>query len=88
VKYDESYERPSEVDALIGDPSLAQQLLGWKAQTHAPELAKITVEADIAAASDSMLGTPSRRISPGQGPPARRCRDMSSQGPAQGPGIS
>jgi GDPmannose 4,6-dehydratase len=23
VKYDESYERPSEVDALIGDPSRA-----------------------------------------------------------------
>jgi GDPmannose 4,6-dehydratase len=46
VVYDESYERPTEVDALIGDPSKAQSLLGWKAQTHAPELGRIMVDAD------------------------------------------
>jgi GDPmannose 4,6-dehydratase len=46
VKHDPRYERPSEVDALIGDPSKAHDLLGWKAEKHAPELARIMVEAD------------------------------------------
>lgn len=30
VRYDPKYERPSEVDALIGDASKAEELLGWK----------------------------------------------------------
>ncbi len=47
VQYDERYERPTEVDALIGDSSKAQKLLGWKAQTHAKELAELMVDADI-----------------------------------------
>jgi GDPmannose 4,6-dehydratase len=46
VKYDENYLRPTEVDALIGDPTTAHELLGWKAQTHAPELSRIMVDAD------------------------------------------
>ena len=29
VRYDPKYERPSEVDALIGDASKAEELLGW-----------------------------------------------------------
>lgn len=51
VRYDERYERPTEVDALIGDPSKAERLLGWTARTHVPQLAKIMVDADIAALS-------------------------------------
>jgi GDPmannose 4,6-dehydratase len=47
VRYDEQYERPTEVDALIGDASKAQTVLGWKAQTNADELAKIMVESDL-----------------------------------------
>jgi GDPmannose 4,6-dehydratase len=47
VRYDATYERPSEVEALIGDPSKAESALGWKAQTHAPELARLMVEADV-----------------------------------------
>jgi GDPmannose 4,6-dehydratase len=46
VKYDADYERPSEVDALIGDASKAETVLGWKAQTHAPALARLMVDAD------------------------------------------
>jgi GDPmannose 4,6-dehydratase len=46
VKHDPRYERPSEVDALIGDASKAHNLLGWKAEKRAPELARIMVEAD------------------------------------------
>jgi GDPmannose 4,6-dehydratase len=47
VTYDKQYERPTEVDALIGDPSKAREVLGWKAQTKADELARIMVDADI-----------------------------------------
>ena len=46
VEIDEKYERPTEVDALIGDPSKAEKILGWKAKTHWYELAKLMVDAD------------------------------------------
>ena len=49
VEFDERYLRPTEVDALIGDASLADIELGWKAKTLEPELAKIMVEADVEA---------------------------------------
>ena len=47
VEIDEKYERPTEVDALIGDPSKAKNVLGWSAKTHWQELAKLMVDADI-----------------------------------------
>jgi len=47
LRHDDRYERPSEVDALIGDASKAQDLLGWKAETHAPDLARLMVDADV-----------------------------------------
>ncbi len=49
VRFDERYLRPTEVDALIGDPSKARNELGWQARTHALDLAKIMVDADLAA---------------------------------------
>ena len=49
VKYDQRYERPTEVDALIGDASHAGKVLGWKPKVLTPELAAIMVDADIAA---------------------------------------
>ncbi len=49
VRFDERYLRPTEVDSLIGDATRAQTLLGWKATVDAPELARIMVDADIAA---------------------------------------
>jgi GDPmannose 4,6-dehydratase len=47
IEIDKRYVRPTEVDALIGDPSKAKRLLGWAAKTHWKELAKIMVEADL-----------------------------------------
>ena len=47
VEIDKRYVRPTEVDALIGDPSKAKRLLGWSAKTHWKELAKIMVDADL-----------------------------------------
>lgn len=47
VEIDERYVRPTEVDALIGDPSKAQQKLGWKAATDWRGLAELMVDADV-----------------------------------------
>ncbi len=47
VKVNPAFFRPAEVDQLIGDPSRAQELLGWRAQTSLEELCRLMVEADI-----------------------------------------
>ena len=47
MKFDPRYLRPSEVDALIGDPAKAERELGWKAQVLPPELAKIMTDAEV-----------------------------------------
>ena len=49
VKFDERYLRPTEVDALIGDSSKAQERLGWTPTIDAPALARIMVDADVEA---------------------------------------
>ena len=49
VEVDQKYLRPTEVDALIGDPSKIERELGWKAKTNWKELAELMVEADIKA---------------------------------------
>lgn len=51
VRFDERYLRPSEVDDLVGDASKAERLLGWRAQVRAPELARLMVDAELAALS-------------------------------------
>ena len=47
VEIDERYVRPTEVDALIGDPSKAHKKLGWKATTDWRGLAELMVDADV-----------------------------------------
>jgi GDPmannose 4,6-dehydratase len=47
VVIDKRYVRPTEVDALIGDASKAEKVLGWKAKTDWKALAKLMVDADI-----------------------------------------
>lgn len=49
VKFDERYLRPTEVDALIGDPSKAADKLGWVPSINGSELAKLMVDADVTA---------------------------------------
>jgi GDPmannose 4,6-dehydratase len=46
VEIDQKYARPTEVDALIGDPSKAKRELGWSATTHWQDLAKLMVDAE------------------------------------------
>ena len=47
VEVDKRYVRPTEVDALVGDPSKAEKILGWKAKTHWKAIAELMVDADI-----------------------------------------
>src|SRR3954466_10690038 len=56
VQHDERYERPTEVDALIGDYSKAERELGWVPQVKTPELVKIMVDADIQLLDDELSG--------------------------------
>lgn len=49
VKFDERYLRPTEVDALIGDPAKAADKLGWVPSVHGDQLAKLMVDADVTA---------------------------------------
>ncbi len=47
VTIDPNYYRPTEVDLLIGDPSKAKQLLGWKAKTKFEDLVQIIIKSDM-----------------------------------------
>ncbi len=47
VKHDVRYERPAEVELLIGDYSKAKKQLGWEPKVKFKELTKIMVDADL-----------------------------------------
>ncbi len=47
VQFDARYERPSEVDLLIGDPAKAKRVLGWEPKVRFKDLVRIMVEADL-----------------------------------------
>ncbi len=47
VRQNKAFLRPAEVDILLGNPSKAEKILGWKRKIDFPELVKIMVENDI-----------------------------------------
>jgi GDPmannose 4,6-dehydratase len=47
VKHDSRYERPVEVDVLVGDASKAKKILGWEPKVRFHELVQIMVDADM-----------------------------------------
>jgi GDPmannose 4,6-dehydratase len=47
VKHDARYERPAEVDLLIGDPAKARIQLGWEPKTRFHDLVRLMVDADL-----------------------------------------
>lgn len=47
VKHDPRYERPAEVDLLVGDPSKAKRQIGWEPTTKFKDLVRIMVQADL-----------------------------------------
>jgi GDPmannose 4,6-dehydratase len=49
IEVDPNYFRPAEVDLLLGDASKAERELGWKPRVTFEGLAKMMVDADLAA---------------------------------------
>ncbi len=54
VDYDERYERPAEVDMLVGDSSKLRDKLGCEPKVKFPELVKIMVDADLSLAKHEL----------------------------------
>jgi GDPmannose 4,6-dehydratase len=48
VFIDDRFLRPAEVDLLVGNPSQAEQVLGWHRDVDFPQLVQMMVEADMA----------------------------------------
>ena len=48
VEIDPKFIRPAEVDLLIGDPSKAKKVLGWKPKVNFEGLVKMMVDSDMA----------------------------------------
>ena len=47
IEIDPRYYRPTEVEILLGDPSKAEQILGWKSTVSFKELVKMMVKGDL-----------------------------------------
>jgi GDPmannose 4,6-dehydratase len=47
VKVDARYFRPTEVDALLGDPTKARTKLGWRCEISFDSLVKEMVQEDL-----------------------------------------
>jgi GDPmannose 4,6-dehydratase len=47
VRFDQKYERPAEVDLLIGNPQKAKKQLGWEPKTTFKDLVSLMVEEDM-----------------------------------------
>jgi GDPmannose 4,6-dehydratase len=62
VRYDKRYERPAEVDLLIGNPAKAKKYLDWEAKIRFDELVQIMVDADLALAKRSSGAAETRRF--------------------------
>ena len=60
VQMDKRYERPAEVDLLIGDPAKAREKLGWVPKVTFKELVSLMVDADIRKLDDELSGSRAR----------------------------
>ncbi len=47
TRHDSRYERPSEVEQLLGDPSKAKRVLGWEPKVTFKGLVKMMMDADL-----------------------------------------
>ena len=58
VKFDERYVRPTEVDDLKADTSLAESTINWKPEISVQELASEMVRHDLLSADGHIVDTP------------------------------
>ena len=68
VELDPRYERPTEVDLLIGDPRKAKRDLGWAPRVKFEELVQIMVDADLEVARREAHNDLSRSGTEGERP--------------------
>jgi GDPmannose 4,6-dehydratase len=54
VKVDERFYRPAEVDALVGDATKAETVLGWRRKVDFKEMVEKMVESDLALVTASL----------------------------------
>lgn len=54
VEHDSRYERPSEVELLIGDPAKLKRQIGWEPKVKFKELVRIMTDADLALAQQEL----------------------------------
>ncbi|MEG1479731.1 MAG: GDP-mannose 4,6-dehydratase [Kiritimatiellia bacterium] len=54
VEHDIAYDRPAEVEQLLGDPSKAKRELGWEPKVTFKRLVKMMVESDLAVARQQL----------------------------------
>jgi len=47
VRHDPRYDRPSEVDLLLGDPAKARSVLRWTPRVTFSELVRMMMESDL-----------------------------------------
>jgi GDPmannose 4,6-dehydratase len=47
VNYDKKFERPAEVDLLLGDPTKAKEKLGWEPKVSFEQLIQMMVQSDL-----------------------------------------
>lgn len=62
VHFDEKYLRPTEVDSLVANASLAERELSWKPEIHGEKLAQLMVQHDILALRGFVLDRPVGKI--------------------------
>jgi GDPmannose 4,6-dehydratase len=55
VRIDPRYYRPAEVETLLGDASLARDILGWAAKTTFEQLVKEMIESDLQIAMEDAM---------------------------------
>mgnify|MGYP000079443972 FL=1 len=55
IKIDKRYFRPLEVQTLLGDPTKAEKILGWKPQVSAQEMCSEMVASDLQLAQKASL---------------------------------
>jgi GDPmannose 4,6-dehydratase len=56
VRHDQRYERPAEVDLLIGNPAKAKKKMDWEPKVRFEELVRIMVDADLKMVSQQLGG--------------------------------
>jgi GDPmannose 4,6-dehydratase len=62
VKYDSRYERPAEVELLIGSYAKAKEKLGWEPKTRFQDLVRIMVDGDLAMIDGGKLPEPDLEV--------------------------